>query len=155
VRSFFESLDRLGVLAGMANPVGESIDGALRLDFDRRLSLQFRGSMVTSDAGCSTGPDFCSLTLDTRRRPSIGAVVRAIMIPGEIPPVFSGVVPKRLPFALDDKICSVSFTNAASADANADDASDGATRPFRYCRRLQARDGRGTRARAAHWPCLG
>ena len=53
------------------------------------------------------------------------------------------------------KIYGVSFTNAASAGANADDASDGATRPFRYCRRLPARDGRGTRARAAHWPCLG
>ena len=37
----------------MENPTGESIDGPLRLDFDRRLMLQFCGSAVTSEAGLS------------------------------------------------------------------------------------------------------
>jgi hypothetical protein len=36
--------------AAMANPTGESESDALRLDFDRRLILQFRGTVVTSDA---------------------------------------------------------------------------------------------------------
>src|SRR5262249_10074734 len=35
----------------MANPTGESESDAVRLDFDRRLMLQFRGSGVTYDAG--------------------------------------------------------------------------------------------------------
>jgi hypothetical protein len=35
----------------MADPRGESKSAALRLDFDRRLMLRFRGSAITSDGG--------------------------------------------------------------------------------------------------------
>ena len=35
----------------MEHPAGESDDGSLRVDFDRRLRLEFHGSRVTSDAG--------------------------------------------------------------------------------------------------------
>ena len=36
----------------MGDPTGEADRGALRLDFDRRLLLQFRGSTITSYACC-------------------------------------------------------------------------------------------------------
>jgi hypothetical protein len=35
----------------MVDPMGEADMGALSLDFDRRLVLQFRGSVITSNAG--------------------------------------------------------------------------------------------------------
>ena len=37
----------MGLLAGVSS------DWSLRVDFDRRLPLQFRGSVATSDADCS------------------------------------------------------------------------------------------------------
>jgi hypothetical protein len=35
----------------MEHPAGESADGSLRVDFDRRLRLEFHGTRITSDAG--------------------------------------------------------------------------------------------------------
>ena len=35
----------------MADPTGEADRSALRLDFDRRLMLEFCGSVITSDGG--------------------------------------------------------------------------------------------------------
>ena len=35
----------------MADPTGEAEKGTLRLDFDRRLVLEFRGSAITTDPG--------------------------------------------------------------------------------------------------------
>jgi len=35
----------------MEHPAGESDDGSLRVDFDRRLTLEFHGSRITSNAG--------------------------------------------------------------------------------------------------------
>ncbi len=38
------------------NPMGEARKDALKLDFDRRLKLEFHGTKVTSDAGLLAYP---------------------------------------------------------------------------------------------------
>jgi hypothetical protein len=35
----------------MEHPAGEADDGLLRVDFDRRLKMEFHGKRITSDAG--------------------------------------------------------------------------------------------------------
>jgi hypothetical protein len=47
----------------MVHPTGESKNGVLKLDFERRLSVQFRESVVTSDAGL--------LAYRSRRQPDL------------------------------------------------------------------------------------
>jgi len=47
--------NRAHEVGGLTNPTCEAENGVLRLDFDRRIMLQFRGSAVTSDDGvCSS-----------------------------------------------------------------------------------------------------
>ena len=63
----------------MADPTGESKREALRLDFDRRLMLRFRGSVITSDGGLLTYRqlgDVLALTTTGGRRSGAWAVPR-------------------------------------------------------------------------------
>ena len=47
----------------MTKPTGEAESDAVRLNFDRRMILQFRGSVVTSDSGLLADRQGCSTLL--------------------------------------------------------------------------------------------
>ena len=52
----------------MGDPTGEASRAALKLDFERCLLLQFRGSTITSDVGCWRVSVKCSFAKSRYRR---------------------------------------------------------------------------------------
>jgi len=69
----------------MADPTGESTGAALKLDFDRRLRLRFRGAVITSAVGRTRGGvlqssrDLRAMDKRGKRRDQVDAAVMPLL----------------------------------------------------------------------------